>query len=196
MDLPEGTRGKFVAVALVLIPLILVYQIVLSPLLDEYLGVGDEIEALQADIQRYQRIIAELPAIEENAARFRRENPLAPYLLEGGNPALAAANLQRRLQEVAARNDARVVSVQVQSSEDDGPLQRVAIQARIQADSEALRGTLHELESGQPYLFVDDISINVRPASRRTETDTMEIRITLSGLRSPEPLALNGARNG
>jgi general secretion pathway protein M len=186
MDLPSGNRARLLAVALVVIPVLLVYQIALRPLLAGYWAVGDKIEGLEDDVVRYQQLLAQRPALERTIEQLEAEHPIAPYLLEGSNAALAAANLQRRLQEIAAEHGARVVSVQVQTTEKEGPLERVSIQARLQADSPGFRDTLYDLEAGKPYLFIDSLSINVRPTARRSEEDMMEIRLTLVGYRAPD----------
>jgi general secretion pathway protein M len=186
MDLPTGNRAKIVAVALVILPLLVVYQIAVQPLLADYWAVGEEIESLEDDIVRYQQLLGQRPALERNIETLEAQHPIAPYLLDGSNAALAAANLQRRLQEIAAEHGARVISVQVQAPVQEGPLERISLQARVQSDSLGFRDTLYDLEAGQPYLFIEDISISVRPTARRSEEDLMEVRMTLVGYRAPD----------
>lgn len=192
MELPTGNRARLLAVALLVIVLLLVYRVALQPLLSGYWAVGADIEQLENDIARYQRLLAQRPALERNIAQFEEQYPIAPFLLEGNNSALAAANLQRRLQEIAAEHGARVISVQVQTSVEEGPLEKVALQARLQADSLGFRDTLYDLETGRPYLFIENLSINVRPTARRREEDQMEIRMTLAGYRVPDGTRVTG----
>jgi general secretion pathway protein M len=186
MTLPVGTRGRIVAVCLVLIPLILVFNFGIKPMYKAYIATGDDILAAQSDISRYRRIIGELPALKAAMAQFDREQPLAPFLLAGSNPALAAAGLQRRLQEIAGKSDIRIVSVRVQPPVPDGPLERISVQARLSADTAGLRDILYELEANRPYVFVDDLTITARPRRRNVSDDVLDIRISLSGLRTPD----------
>jgi general secretion pathway protein M len=192
MELPTGNRAKWVAVSLLFIPILLVYQVAIGPMLARYGAVGDEIEQLESDIVRYQRLLAQGPGLAQSIEQFDAEFPIAPYLLDGSNSALAAANLQRRLQEIAAEHGARVISVQVQTPVEDGPLEKISLQARLQADSLAFRDTLYDLETGQPYLFIENLGINVRPTARRREEDQMEIRMSLVGYRIPDQTGLAG----
>ena len=186
MILPTGIRGRIVAVSLLLIPLTLVFNFTVKPIYKAYAATGEDIAAAQGDIGRYRRIIAELPALKAAVAQFEQEQPLAPFLLSGSNPALAAAGMQRRLQEIAGKHGVRIVSVRVQPPVPDGPLERISVQARLSSDTAGLRGILYELEANRPYVFVDDLTITARPRRRNVSDDVLEVRISLSGLRKPD----------
>lgn len=196
MTLPVGVRGRVVAVSLLVIPLILLLNYGIGPLVKAYLATGEDIHAAEDDIKRYQRIIAELPSLKAAMTQFEQEQPLAPFLLTGSNPALAAAGLQRRLQDIAAKHGVRIVSVRVQPPVPDGPLQRISVQARLSADTAGLRDILYELEANRPYVFVDDLTITARPRRRNVSSDVLEIRITLSGLRAPDAAEREETSNG
>lgn len=186
MNLPTGIRGRIVAVSLLLIVAILLADLVAAPLIQSYLSVDEEIEALQDDIIRYRRIIAQLPGLKASMSRFENEEPLAPFLLAGRNHSLAAAGLQRRLQEIAELHGVRVISVRVQSPVSYGPLEQISVQARLSGDTPGLKGMLYDLEASRPYLFVDSLTISARPARRGVATDALDARISLSGLREPD----------
>ena len=196
MTLPVGVRGRVIAVSLLLIPLILLLNYGIGPVVKAYLATGEDIHAAEDDINRYQRIIAELPSLKAAMSQFEQEQPLAPFLLTGSNPALAAAGLQRRLQDIAAKHGVRIVSVRVQPPVPDGPLQRISVQARLSADTAGLRDILYELEANRPYVFVDDLTITARPRRRNVSSDLLEIRITLSGLRAPDAAERKETSNG
>ena len=185
MNLPVGLRGRLVALGLLLTPLILVIHFGVRPLASAYLEVNDDIVNLREDISRYQGIIGELPDLQTAMNRLRRIQPLAPYLLAGVNPTLAAARLQRHLQEVAKQHGASIVRVRVQSTAADSPLDSVLVLARLQTDTRGLRDTLHALETGKPYVFVDRLNITSRQQRRRTKpTGRLDVQMTLSGLRA------------
>lgn len=196
MILPTGIRGRIVAVCLLLIPLILIFNLTIKPIYKAYAATGEDIVAAQSDISRYRRIIAELPALKAAVAQFEQEQPLAPFLLAGSNPALAAAGLQKRLQEIAGKHGVRIVSVRVQPPVPDGPLERISVQARLSSDTAGLRDILYELEAKRPYVFVDDLTITARPRRRNVSDDVLEVRISLSGLRKPDAAERPELTNG
>jgi len=196
MTLPVGPRGRFLAIALLAIPVVLLLHFAVFPLLAAYGDIRDDIAEAQQEIPRYRRIIAERPALEAAAKHLQHEQSATGLLLEGDNPALAAAGLQRRLQDIAEQHGARVLSVRVDTPVADGPLQRVSVQARLQADSRGLRDPLQALETGAPYLFVESLNINARAARRGTPTDALDVRLTLSGLRVPDTAQPQGDGHG
>jgi general secretion pathway protein M len=187
-----------VALALVLIPAILVMRYGIWPLVQSYATSGTELERTREDIARYQRLLNQLPALEEAVSQLERTRPLSPYLLAGSNRALAAADLQRRLQEAAERNKVTILSLRVKNPSADGPLERISVEARLRAGIDELRDLLYQIETTQPYLFVDDFSIVVRQSrrSRRGTMSGLEISLTLFGLRAPETADTLGGIRG
>jgi len=197
MTLPQGPRGRLVALALVLIPLILIARFAVWPLAASLASSGDTLEATRAEIARYQRLLNELPALEAAVARLEDERPLAPYLLSGTNRALAAADLQRRLQQAGEKHGVTILSLRVKTAVADGPLERISVEARLRAGIRELRDLLYFVETATPYLFVEDLGINVRQSRRtRSTTSALEISLSLYGLRAPDPTEAAGGARG
>lgn len=195
MTLPTGARGRLVAAALLLIVLLVLGKFVVGPIIDNYFALGDDIAEIQDDIRRYRNTLAELPALNAAVQRLEQEDPLSPLLLTGANPALAAAAVQRRLQDVAEQQGIRIVSVHIQNPSDEGPLERITVQARLQANDRGLRDALYAVEQGTPYLFVDAISINKNTRRRNASAEDLDVRLTLSGLRTKDSQRSTGEGN-
>jgi general secretion pathway protein M len=187
MNLPEGRRGQATALAILVIVVIVVAEFVVSPLVGRYTRTNDEIFAMQRDIQRYRLLLNEGTALADFAARLRRDKPLAGVTLGGDNAALAAAELQQRLQRSAAENDVRLVSLRVLAADaDDGPLDAIVLEARGLAQTSGLRGMLFDLETGSPYLFFKEMSIRSQGARRqRPGGNELDVRMEVYGLRAP-----------
>lgn len=184
MILPTGIRGRLVALSLLLIPLILVAKFVLWPAFQSYAATEDDLVSTREEIVHYQRLLAEQPALQAAVARLERTRPLAPYLLAGTNRALAAAGLQKKLQDAATEHGVTILSLRVQNPASVGPLERISVQARLRTGIPELRDLLYWIETARPYLFIEDLTINVRRARRRTTpAGGLEVSLTLHGLR-------------
>jgi general secretion pathway protein M len=181
VNLPDGIRGRVVAIGLLLLPLILLFHFVGRPLQSAYAGLNDDIDGLRSDVARYRGLIAGLPELRAMADRLERMQPLAPYLLAGDNPTLGAAALQRHLRTIAERAGASVTSVRVEPADGDDDLAMVRLRARLQTDSAGLRTTLHALETQRPFVFVEQIRISTRQRDPR-QGDGLDVQLTLSGL--------------
>ena len=184
MILPTGLRGQLTALAVLVIVAILAVEFVIAPLIGRYLSTEEEIFEMRQDIARYRHLLAERSALRELADKLQRNNPLAPITLSGDNPALAAADLQQRLQNAASKNGLRVLSLRIRPTGSGGNMERIAIEARLQGDIASLRDMLFELETGTPYLFLEQLNIRTYAARRRqVGTDNLDVRLELYGMR-------------
>jgi len=197
MTLPTGIRGRLLALSLVLIPLILAVKFVLWPVLQSYASTGEDLISTREEIVHYQRLLGEQPALQEAVARLERTRPLSPYLLAGTNRALAAAGLQKQLQDAATEHGVTILSLRVQNPASDGPLERISVEARLRTGVPELRDLLYWIETARPYLFIENLSINARRAGRRTTTPGgREVSLTLHGLRDNDRLIDMEPSNG
>ncbi len=186
MNLPTGSSGRLLALALLLLPLAVAFRALLLPAWQAYGAQTERLATAVDNLERFRRLAARLPALREEAAVLRDQAVLAPFLLDADNDALAAAEVQQRLKDLAQANGGRVLSTRVLSGDTSGPFKEVTINARLQIPLEGLQVLLHELETTQPYLFFEEISIMNRPRrrGRRVVDDTnLETRLTLFGLR-------------
>lgn len=185
MNLPDGARGRWVALGLLLIVLVLVYQITLAPLWARYRAQAPAIAEQTAKLARYQQLAARAPALRERLDALRNDPRFNDYLVPGNSSALAAAGLQQRLQELAQAHDGRVLSTRVGKPRLDGDFEHVNVNARLQIDLAGLQALLYSLETRAPYLFVRNLNV-FRQAGRRNQgADLLDVQLDLDGLRLP-----------
>ena len=183
MNLPQGQRGQLMAVGLLLIPLLLLWQFALKPAFGLYLELQDDISTQQDQLARYQRIAAGLPELQAQQQRMQREQPLAPFLLEGKNRALASASLQRTLQELVRQHGGRILSLRTLKHEATGALERLPLDLRFQVDTRGLREIIYALESSQRITLIDQVNITARQMRGARDAGDLDVRLTLYSLR-------------
>lgn len=199
MTLPTGSQGRLLALAILLLPLALLVRLGIAPIWQAYQAGGDRIEEARDQLSRYQKIGAQADVWREHESKIRDTSQLAPYLIDAPNSALAAASVQQRLKDVAGTHDGRILSTRViKNSDVEGPFERVAVNARLQLTLEGLQALVHELETGQPYLFFENLSVMSRPARRGrrrsgpSTNNLLETRVTLFGLRRAKTQEVDG----
>ena len=186
MNLPGGSTGRLLAMGILLTLLALVVQLVVAPAWRLYAAQGDRLDVAREQLERFQRLSAQLPAMRTGLTRLREQDLLAPFLVSAANDALAAAELQERLKATALAHEGRILSTRVLPGVADGPFERVVVDARLEIPLEGLQDLLHEIETRKPYLFVDELSVMARPHRRggtAGTVDMLETRLTLYGLR-------------
>ncbi len=190
-------RSRLLAVGLLFIALLLVALIV-RPVLGTYLSYGERIESLQNQLSIYQRLAAGLADDEARLAALQAAEPVTDLYLPQNKPALAAAHLQQYLHSQVGRGGGQVISTQILSSGEAGPLQTIAIQVHMRGELDDLVNLFYSLESGKPALFAENVTVLANPRrqsrvarrnNRRVEVQAvpaLDIRFDLTGFAPQE----------
>jgi general secretion pathway protein M len=171
---------------LLLVLLAAVLQLAVAPAWRAYAAQRQQLEVARGQLERFQRLASQLPGLRSQVARLREDDPLATFLVQAPNDALAAAELQERLKASAAAHEGRILSTRVLKGQAEGPFERVVVEARLEISLEGLQEVLYEIDNKTPYLFVDELSVMNRPQRRGSSAGvapTLETRLTLYGLR-------------
>jgi hypothetical protein len=129
-----------------------------APYLD-YVGELDERVATKAALLDRMRALAEAP--EPAAAPAAA---LTRLLLPDISDAQAVGQVQDRLKHLAADAGVDLQGIQVLPRGETPGLARLAVRLRASADMAALLRFLHEVESAEPVLLVDNLRIQSRLA--------------------------------
>lgn len=113
-----------------------------------------------------QQELARLLSQTKRGADLRKENERliasgqsASLLVAGDTMGIAGANLQRLINTVVETHGGRATSLQVLPATDENNLVRMPVSLSISADIDSLRGILYELETAQPLIFVDSMTL-------------------------------------
>lgn len=161
---------------------------VVLPIGQRFHASAEQRAELEAQLIRFQAAAA--------GPSLRREVVIADAgLIEAPSDALAAAALQERLEAAAARAAIEIASVRVERPTPLEQARKVTLTAELEGDMAALGALLHGLESGAPYVIVEQLSL--RGAGRRTgaTADSAEkARIVAIRLRLSSLTAATGLR--
>lgn len=81
------------------------------------------------------------------------------FMLAGSTEGIAGANLQKRVNEVVKLHNGNARSFQIQSPEKEDRLTRISMNISLKANIVSLQKILHDLETGAPFVFIEDIVI-------------------------------------
>jgi len=101
----------------------------------------------------------------------------SPFL-GGPTVTIAGAELMQRLSGAVAQADGHVTSSRVELQDTPYGPDFIAVSARLDIVREDLQKLLYDLESGQPFLFVGQLT--ARPASEAGDGDTPRLLVTLT----------------
>lgn len=169
MRRPLNTNERrIVAVSvLVLIVWAFWYLVIDVWFLDPLEQLAEEAEVLQAQHQRYENLLSQWPALRKDLERARLDPVNQRSLLPGTDPSASAAELmQHAVDSVSALSkigpgcevSQRMPIVPEQS--EAMPYRQVKVSLTLDCGVEPLTKLLQELEYGQPFLFVEALSVH------------------------------------
>jgi len=137
----------------------------------------EAIETRLDEIARYQRIAAAKQSVQKAIAEVNGRDA-RKFFLKSSASALAAADIQQIVQTLVEANALQLESMQIAAPKNEDGYRRIALNLRLRGKLAGLQNTLYSLEMTQPYLFIDNLSIQstVRPNFRPTpgvEPDVM-----------------------
>jgi len=115
----------------------------------------------------------------EAHARMKSVAPAVAFL-DGPTAGLAAAQLQAYLSQVAASEQAILISYGVEPTRREDSPDSIRVQATLDVAQRSLQHVLYQLESRTPYVFVDALALQPpSTAEQRAAQDPM-LRLTMS----------------
>jgi len=194
---PRERRGAaWIALAVVL--WLAWYLLVQSWFLDPLAAIEEQADTLRQQQQRYAGVLAQRDDLQQRLQAARRDPSSRSSLLPGTDPSAVAADLmQRSLDLVKAHADqgpgCQVTQRMPITPEQDTaePYRQVKVSLTLECALEPLTRLLRDLEYGQPFLFVDNLSV------RRTSTapsvggaGRLRVHLLLRGYLQPAPVTL------
>ncbi len=192
---PGSLLSRTLAVVLLGVALLGGARLVVAPLLAAWRDAAAEIEQAEFLLQRYRALAEQRGAMAERLAEQQELAASAAGYLQGPSDALAAAQLQDRVKTVVERAGGELRSTQILTAtpvEIDATIRRTALRVQFVVTVAGLAETLYELETGQPYLLIDELTVREqRTRSRRRDEPESEaqldVSLELSGYLQAEP---------
>jgi general secretion pathway protein M len=155
------------ALALVLFVgiLIVALLILLGPVILLHRHYDKAIAETSDRVSRLHRIAAQAPELRR-ALDAMKERDGRRFFLKNIAPNLAGAELQELVKAAIETNGGRITTSQNTSPRDDGRFKQIGVNVQFFATTPALQKILGSLESQQPYLLVDNITVRPLNAFR------------------------------
>ncbi|MFP3867526.1 MAG: type II secretion system protein GspM [Desulfobacteraceae bacterium] len=140
--------------------LVVVFGIIF-PLIDMKNKWAQELERKQLMLRHYQDLLAEQSKVAQTHQALKAALTQAEAkFLSGGNPAMAAADLQEILKTLTSDQDLKLTSINVLASREAGPYLEIPVQVQLSANIEQLLKFLYYLEHHQKLLYLTQLEIN------------------------------------
>lgn len=160
MGWPADQRRK-AALGLLAAAVALVTALVALPLWLAHRHYDDALEDIDRRLVRYERLAAARPALEKKLEAVRALGS-RKYFLKSGAASLSAAEVQDKVRQFVEANGGRIISIQPVPPRDEGRFRQVTVTIQANANVVALRRILLQLETNEPYIFVDSLVVRAQ----------------------------------
>ena len=178
-------QRRLLALAILVLALGAVFSVSVLPVLLANQHYRDTIDGLESRLQQLQRAAAIGDTLQPQYEQLKRWRSSDAHYLKSNSAALAAAELQRLVKRVIVAKNAEVVSTQILTTRQEEGFDRVALKVRIRGELENIVQAFHVIETGDPFVFLDNVSVRAsrgrRVRGQVATLQTLDIDMELIG---------------
>src|SRR5215471_2598527 len=146
-----------------------------------WMATADLIDQRQA-VAQAEDLLAQLERGRPNAAPHgEADAPQGSPFLEGQTVTVAGAALLQRVAGAVTKVSGNILSSQVDVKEAQQKAGLVSMVASLELAQADLQKLLYDLESGMPYLFVDQLTVQAPDTVTRSEGGRLRVVLGVSG---------------
>jgi hypothetical protein len=153
-------ESRALAIALLFLAVLLGLALILAPFLLLHRHYDRAIESALDRLERYRRVSAQAPEYQKALEALRAKNGRRFYL-KNTAANLAGAELQDLVRAAVENNGGRITTIQIATPREDGRFRQIGVNLQLFATTPNLQKILYAIETQQPYLVVE--SLTVRP---------------------------------
>ena len=161
----DPTQSRALAVALLFIAVFLGLSVLLAPFLLMHRHYNEAIDSAQDRLERYRRIAAQGPELQK-ALDALREKQGRRFFLKNSASNLAGAEMQDLVRAAVENNGGRITTIQIVAARDDGRFRQIGVNLQLFATTANLQKILYAIETQQPYMMVDNLTVRPLNAFR------------------------------
>jgi hypothetical protein len=185
-----GRRGQALAAAIGFLALFFVWFAAVNPIRTWFDERQIRLEQRQDLLHRMRDLAASLPALR-SASADRRDGGAAtdPVILSGATDAVAAADLQERVQAMAASAGVNLTAVETLPATAAGGWHKVALRISLNASWPVLMELIRAIARSPVRIFIDDVHFHSPVAIAHPAVLPIQASMVLYGFRVSDTAA-------
>jgi Tfp pilus assembly protein PilO len=163
----DKRKQKLLIIGAIVLFLGLLYRF--FPEFSEIMPGSSEIGIKQGQLIQYQKQLARLEGIKGRINEMEKDlDRIESQLFTGDTPSLAAAEIQKMLNEISEKNGASIDSIEVMAvkSIEGIPYVEIPVRFVVLARIDELKRILYDIESHDRYLAIKEATVKPRRVSK------------------------------
>jgi general secretion pathway protein M len=158
-------QQRALAIALFAVAAVIALSLLLLPVVLLHRHYDNAIASITNRLDTYRRVAAQAPEYRR-ALDLMREKDARRFFLKNTAANLAGAELQEIVRAAVEGNGGRITISQNQAPKDDGRYRQIGLNVQFFATTPNLQKILYALETQQPYLVVENLTLRPLNAFR------------------------------
>lgn len=188
--LPEGRRGRILALALAFMVVLLIWLVVIAPLAGIMAQRSARISLNRDTIARMTHLQDILPHLRQTASRLPGTTP---GLIEGASDSIASASLQDHLARIAGSAGTEIGSSETLPPVTEKGARRIGLHITLLAPYPVLVRFLGAIEQASPAMIVDGLHLHAPDDGNTGGLMACDMSV-YAYRRAPSPVALHPER--
>jgi general secretion pathway protein M len=184
LTLPDGRRGQALALGLTAAAAALLWLAVIAPLTGWYESRAAALAQQRQMAARMAALSQEIPALRAAVSAAGLPSAGNQVLLTGDTDAIAGANLQSALQDLAAQAGTSLDSAALLPAQQTGALRRIGMQVSVTATWPVLIALLEAVDTARPRMIIDGFSATSSSQPGTGQEPVVQANFSVSGFRA------------
>ncbi len=163
----DNKQRQQLAVALLVVVLGIILSVTAMPLWLANASYRADIDQLNTRLQTYRRVTTRDANLLPQFEQLKHSQLTDGHYLRSETAAVAGAELQRMVKEIAAANQAQILSTQILPASPEQGFVQITLKVRLRGTYEGVLRSLYDMETNDIFLFLDNISMRDSTAARR-----------------------------
>ena len=187
----SASRQRALAVGLFVALVAVVLAVVLGPVLLLHRHYDAAIADISDRLHRYQRVAAQAPELRV-ALNAMQQRDARRFFLKNTATNLAGAELQELVKAAIEGNGGRITTSQNTTPREDGRFREIGVNLQFFATTPALQKILLAIESHEPYMIVENLTVRPLNAFRgfkpaAGQEPELNVQLDVGAWAYPEP---------
>ena len=125
------------------------------------------IDQLHDRLLRFRQVATSDASLRPQYEELKRSQMSVGHYLKSDTVAVAGAELQRMVKDIATANRAQVISTQILPAGQEQGFIRIAIKVRLRGTLQGVFQSIYDIETSEVFLFLDNVSMRDSTPARR-----------------------------
>ena len=162
IDTLTKRQSQLLALVIMTVLLMIIFTLTVAPLWALNRHYLDTIDLLETRLEILQRTVATGSELRSQHDQLKQMLASNRHYLKSSTEALAAADLQGIIKRISRAKGMEVLSTQILPTIEESDFIGVTLKVRMRGKLDNMVRVFHALETGQPYLFLDNVSVRSR----------------------------------